>query len=527
MGQVKVQPHERRWAIGFAVAVMALTALPYLIGFSAQTEPWRFGGLLIASDDGNSYIAKMGQGARGAWLFTIPYTSEPQQGAFIYLFYLMLGKLAGTEHTAQVSAYHLARLVFGAALLIVSYRFLAEFLPFVRQRRLALVLVAFGGGLGWLPLVLGGYASLPVDFYSPEAFTFLTIYTSPHLAAARALFLLGLLAHLKGRSVWAGLALLGVSLIQPLYVLVAWTLMGAEITLRRFATPGGVRAWRSLITDYRSLFTLYRPFFITLLLSAPVVLYTVGLFSLDPIFRQWNSQNILTSPPPLDYVLAYGVLLVFAPLGWRVVRRRREAGRLVAVWVVLVPILVYVPIATQRRLIEGVQLPFVALAVAGMSLVRRRWRRLIMPLVLLAALAPTTILFARSALSAAAPSAPIFHPVDQLAVFDWLKQNAEPGDVGLGAFDTGNLLPAYTPLVAYIGHGPETLYLKEKEPRVAAFFRPETSDAERQRLLADGRIRFVLLGPPERALGDFDLDAAPYLRRKFASGEYAVYQVGP
>jgi hypothetical protein len=564
----RISWREWRWAVGLAVTVMALTAVPYLMGFAAQTDQWRFGGLLIASDDGNSYIAKMGQGARGAWLFTLPYTSEPQPGAFIYIFYLLLGKLSGTDHTAQVVAYHLARLVCGAALLVVSYRFLAEFLPFVHQRRLAMVLVAFGGGLGWLPLVLGWYGNLPVDFYSPEAFTFLTIYTSPHLAAARALFLLALLAHLRRRSAWAGLALFGVSLIQPLYVLVAWTLIGAEITLRRFAAPlleridlllrrsphpdplpfggkesgrmkaggpplplgegQGVRETigRSLFTNHWSLFTSYLPLLITISLSAPAVVYTILVFSLDPILRQWNSQNILTSPPPLDYLLAYGALLVFAPLGWRVVRRRTSAW-LAAGWVLLAPIMVYAPIATQRRLIEGLQLPLVALAVAGLSLIKRRWRRVTVPVLLCAALAPSVIFFVRSALSASTPGAPIFHHRDQLTVFDWLRQNAEPGEVGMGTFDTGNLLPVYTPLVAYIGHGPETLYLKEKEPRVAAFFRPETGDAERQRLLAEGRIRFVLYGPAERALGGFDLDRASYLRRRFAQGEYAVYQVIP
>ena len=147
-------PHVTRrewvWAALCALVLMALTTVPYLAAAASQNADWRFGGFLLAVQDGNSYIAKMGEGARGAWLFTLPYSTEPQRGVLVYSFYLLLGRLAGPDHNAQVSVYHAARFVFGVGLLLASYLFLAEFLPRVRQRRLGLILVALGGGLGWL-----------------------------------------------------------------------------------------------------------------------------------------------------------------------------------------------------------------------------------------------------------------------------------------------------------------------------------------------------------------------------------------
>ena len=120
---------EWAWAAVVAALVMAATTAPYGAGYASQTAEWRFGGFLIGVEDGNSYIAKMGQGARGAWLFTLPYTSEPQRGVLIYTFYLLLGKLAGPNHDTQVLVFHAARVALGFALVLVSYRFLAEFLP--------------------------------------------------------------------------------------------------------------------------------------------------------------------------------------------------------------------------------------------------------------------------------------------------------------------------------------------------------------------------------------------------------------
>jgi len=575
----KIARGEWAWAAGFAALVLAATTLPYLVGGLSQTDGWRFGGFVLGVEDGNSYIAKMGQGARGAWLFTLPYSSEPQRGVPLFEFHLLLGKLAGPEHDAQVWVYHLARILFGFALLLVSYLFLSEFLPDVRSRRLGLVLVAVGGGLGWLLALFGLdrlFGSLPVDFYSPEAYTFLILYALPHLAAARCLFLLGLLAYLRGRGVVAGLALLAASLIQPLSVLVAWVVIGMDIGLALL--PARLRhiAKHPLGRPYReaSPWDAIRMSFAalkTISISAPFVLYTLYLFSVDPLLKQWNAQNVLPSPHPLHYVFGYGVLAVFGVGGWRALARRKpELARFVAGWALAVPFLLYAPLTTQRRLMEGFQLPLVALAVLGITnsvgSARKRGadrsddrsdafsrqlpgadrsddfsrqppgapdaqaaapRQFHALLIIILSVPTSAILLAGGIAAARAPAEPLFHPADQLAALDWLSHHAQPGEVVLSSFETGNALPAYTPLVAYIGHGPESVFLAQKLPRVAAFYRRSTHAADRRRLLDDGRIAFVIFGPHERALGDFDLNSVDYLRGRFTSGDYAVYEVTP
>lgn len=525
----KVERREWVWAAGFAALVMALTTLPYLVGGLSQTRGWRFGGFVLGVDDGNSYLAKMGQGARGAWLFTLPYSSEPQRGVPLFELHLLLGKLAGPGHAAQVLVYHAARIAFGFALLLISYLFLAEFLPGVGHRRLGLALVALGGGLGWLLALMGLdhlFGSLPIDFYSPEAYTFLILYALPHLAAARCLFLLGLLMYLRGRGVAAGLLLFGASLIQPLSVLLAWAVVLIDFALAWLLTHSRFIAKHPFGTLHPSRLTPH--VLLTLLLSSPFVLYTLGLFSVDPILKQWNAQNILLSPHPIHYLLGYGVLLIFGVGGWRALSKRNpDLARFVAGWAIVVPFMLYAPLTPQRRLIEGFQLPLVTLAVIGLTEVIRPYRRWLSLLVLTVTLPTSALLLAGGMAAARAPAEPLFHPADQLAAFEWLARSAQPGQVVLSSFETGNVLPAYTPLVAYIGHGPETVFLAQKQPRVAAFYQPSTPQADRRRLLADGRIAFVLFGPHERALGDFDPARVDYLRWRFSSGAYVIYEVVP
>src|SRR5690606_39221408 len=144
---------------------------------------------------------------------------------------------------------HGARLVFGLALVLATYRFVAMFLRRPATRRLALVLITLGGGLGWVVSLLGAgnlFGSLPVDFIVPEGYTFLILFGLPHLALARSALLLGflcLLAALRGNparnALLAGLCWAVMGLAVPFYIAVVYAVLGAwglaaRLRARRF-----------------------------------------------------------------------------------------------------------------------------------------------------------------------------------------------------------------------------------------------------------------------------------------------------
>jgi hypothetical protein len=362
---------------------------------------------------------------------------------------------------------------------------------------------------------------MPIDLILPEAFSFLMLFGWPHLALGRALLLLALLAYLDGRGVWAGLALLGVGLAQPLYMVVGWAVMGAHAAAvwmwERRRRDGGAehsRDWRTAS--------------VAMVLSAPFVVYNALVLRFDPVLAQWMAQNTLPSPHPLHYGLAFGLLLAPAAAGWRSLWERDTRLALMAgVWLPLAFVMAYAPVPAQRRLVEAVQLPLAALAVVGLQSMAAHWRRPAAVTLLILSLPTTLLLFLGALVTGSRIAEPVFHPPDQLAVFAWLRQHAAPGEAALSAYATGNALPAYSPISAFVGHGPETIGLGDKLTQVARFYAERTSDADRRRLLEEGGIDYVIFGPHEARLGSFDPRTATYLGWRFEAGDYAIYAVAP
>ncbi len=188
---------ERKWVWGFAVVVMVATTIPYILALFNQGENWQFSGFLLGVEDGNSYIAKMLAGANGDWLFRTPYTNFPQQGVLAFFPYLLLGKLTAGEgqHAQLIALFHIYRFIAGCLMIVATYDFTAIFIEKVFFRKLSTILISIGGGFGWL-VVLGlnrfWANGMPLEFYSPETFGFLSLYGLPHLALGRACLLWGI-----------------------------------------------------------------------------------------------------------------------------------------------------------------------------------------------------------------------------------------------------------------------------------------------------------------------------------------------
>jgi hypothetical protein len=111
--------------LSWSAVILLVTSLPYLYGALISTPGAQFGGLVIGVEDGNSYLAKMRLGATDGWQFYLFYTSEPHQGAYLFLFHLALGKIVRLSGLPLILVYHLARIVCGLFLLASIYRFAA------------------------------------------------------------------------------------------------------------------------------------------------------------------------------------------------------------------------------------------------------------------------------------------------------------------------------------------------------------------------------------------------------------------
>jgi hypothetical protein len=441
--------------------------------------------------------------------------------------------------------YQVARLACSALLLVAVYEFVARFSVHRAVRLVAFLLIAYSGGLGWLLTLLGRsqwLGSLPLDMISPESYVFLTLYAPPHIALATACLLWGLprirdgaarydlRLALPGAAAYLVAALIGAFYLVPFVALLGVDWLANAIRRRRLD-------WRALLWIALACCP-----------AAAVIGYEYYYFVFDPVYRVWAAQNLVLSLHPLHYVAGYLLVGITALLGVRrvVIGRRWEQFQLPLLWLAMVPVLLALPFSARRRLIVGAPVALGLFAEVGLvhdivipfgrsRLVRwlsghprysrggmRRW--LIAAVVLLTV--PTNLLLLLgNSVEVAGRRSPIFHPRAELDALDWLGAHTEPDDAVLCAYETGNYVPARAGNRVLLGLGPETIYADRKRVEVSRFFDAGETDAWREALLARYGIVYVLVGPHERALGQFAPEEAPYLERVYANDVYAIYEV--
>ena len=517
---------ERKKILLFAVVVMLITTIPYLIGYGLENDEWVFTGFIIGVQDGNSYIAKMLTGSAGKWLFKTPYTAMEQNGVIAYLPFILLGKLAAGEavHTQLVVLYHTFRILAGILYVLAGYDFLSIFIKSDKWRWRGIVFYALGGGGGWVLVILGQknlLGSLPLDFISPESFGFLSIFGFPHLAAGRAFLLWSFVTYLKkGSGYMAGLYLLILGLFQPIYMGVAWGLIITHLIIMFIISKSSLnikaRFDPSLLKeDAQNIMRI-------VLISSPLMIYTAIVFLWDPFLRKWTGQNMLPSPHIVHYIIAYGIFIPLAILG--TIRASKDSPRrsfFIAGWLLIFPLLVSFPISIQRRLAEGI---WAAISVGIFIYLENLERIPKMINGLLWFAYPTTMMIlAGSIFTVISPSTPIYRPKSEIGLYKALSGFAEIDSVVLSSYEIGNNLPAWAPLRVVLGHGPETINFEATQSDVISFYQPSTSDQARERILNQFKVDFVIAGPIENDLAGWNPDYRTLLNLIYENDGYAIY----
>lgn len=528
----QVTQREWRWVAAMASLVVAASTLPYLTGYLAQTEDMRFGGALLDRMDYHSHLAKMWQGYRGQWQYRLLFTPEGHQGVYLQTFYVALGHLARLYRLELPLAYQLARLACAFGMLLVLYRFIAQFLMSPETRRVAFLLATAASGLGWLteavaPTPPGGVS--PMDFWLLDGLTYLALLTSPHFCAAIGLLLAVFLLLLHrpagpslGQASLAVLASLALGCIHPYLLLVV------DMLPLLYWTVEGLRtrqvAWAGLATVAAMLTA-----------QAPLLAYQAWVFGTQPVFAAWAAQNVTLSPGLPVYLEGYGVLLTLGAIGTAVWARRGGDGlALPLLWLAWVAVLVYLPWNLQRRFLEGVPVPLGMLAGVGLAeglIPRDRERRRIdwgwlarWATVVLTA-ASNLYLTGGLVLATLGRAPSLFWPVEVLAGVDWLGEHSGWQETVLAGPQVGGLIPARIGHRVVLGHPMETVDYEGKRVALARFFASDMSDAERLALVREWGVCWLFYGPQEQALSDFDPATVSWLAPAFRTGPVAVYRV--
>ncbi len=514
---------EWRWVVLVTLALVTASSLPYLIAWAVTPEGAHFTGLLVNPLDGHSYIAKMRQGLDGSWRFRLVFTPESQEGVYLFLLHIVLGHMARWTGLPLIAIYHGARVLAGVALPLVGYCFIALLGGERGQRRLALLLLGISSGLGWL-VALGGYLSS--DLWVPEAFVFYSILDTMHFPLAITLMLVILMGLARpGRepgwreALVAAVASVGLGVVQPFGVIPVYATLAVWLGLRWLCDRQV--AWRTVgWTAAAGLVAVVYP------------LYGVLAIRADPVLVDWSAQNQTPSPPVWDWLLSFGLMAALAVPGVAAaVRQRLEGGLLLVAWVIAAGVGMYAPLALQRRLALGLQVPLALLAAAGWwQAIRPRLRARLRGPAMMAMLGFSTLtnlfLMAMFVLAALGGEPRFYLSDGEWQALEWLREKVNHDQVVLCAPQTGMFVPAWAGQRVVYGHPFETVNAERRKAQVEAYWAGKMSPAERDGFLRENQVGYVLVGPRELEIGDWGLEIAEFEGELVFEGEdVRVYDV--
>ncbi|MCW5940955.1 MAG: hypothetical protein KIS66_01900 [Fimbriimonadaceae bacterium] len=402
-----------------------LSLLPPLFGILTTQQGFRFLGHPFAFDDHMVYAAWMRQAMEGRILMDNRFAIDPQPGITIHLYFLVVGwfaKVVGLFWAAT-----LAKVGFVAVFVWLAYGLIRRVTRDVFAIKIALALVCFGAGFGFLvwhnfgralvnpmPEFLRGWMGgmQPTDVWQPEGFVFPSMLTNGLFMASLSLILIAFSAFLDARddwnAVWKGglamLVLMNVHAYDALLVaLVMMGFLGAALVSRTLTLP-----WlgRAVLIGCGAI---------------PTALYFLHVLSADPVFRKraetetytsnflqvfwgylpllalglWGAWSALPASSPVRRRLGVG-LMALMPVGMLIGARGHTEGfwmtlpswlglfafavaivalnadesparNLILAWAIVGVVAPYFPGLFQRKLLMGLSIPWAILAALGLA----------------------------------------------------------------------------------------------------------------------------------------------------------------
>ncbi len=526
---------DRWFALTVALVVLAATQIPFEINRAHETAERVFTDSLTFPGDYSIYFSFVRQAAEGRLAFENRVTPEPNPPVFVNLMWLALGWLKALVGMSWAGLFHVWRLLGAVAYVGVFAALVGDFVPDRRARRIAIVVFATGGGLGWIFVIarkLGMHQldqlwllkqDAPADTYA--AFQpLMQIFLFPFHACASALLALTLLLYVRAERqdsartrLAAGVGCLLLGFVRPHEMTVA---VGTIVLygLARAVLEGF--AWHTLVARCW-----------IVLLSFPAVAYFAYVVAADPIFKWLHRQNVLPPLYPLDLVLTLGLVLVPALLRVGALARgaRSDPGLLVlACWLVTVICGFYAyPLFTYSlEYGSAFAAPLVVLAFLPTWEAPRSERA---PAIVIAGLlvlnaATSFWLLGHAAIEWRKSDSPAFIDRALIDAAGWLESHTDRSDVVLSFPIAGHWLLRYAGNKVFIASPVSTVDYSGKRKMVSAFYDPRTPVADKRGLLEAFHVAYVIVGPQERQ-ARFDPAALPELRRVYGNGPVDVYRV--
>jgi len=413
------------------LALAILTTLPYVMAWQRPPSGMRFIGAIYYPDDFYQYLSFAEQAGRGEYLFSNKFDWRPFDPMLVNLEWWAAG-LLGRWLGAPLAGFHVLRLGALAALLLGSIGLLKLARRTPGECLWGVLLVATGGGLGWLRLALG-----TPGWHVPDILTGLyawhqTLFNA-HFVVGTALLVWTLLLYLRWRQAQRG---------RWAWVLSAWlvALSRPYDLIALLITLLGVELWQWRSAGQRQ--ALAR--MLELAWLAPMFVYYAVVVGAHPSFRGWSTQPGDISPPLAEYAFALGpgIALVLAFARLRVDPEPSAVRTALLCWCLGLLMLLGLwsaPMAKQCATSLGTALLLWAAVVTPGRVLP--WAAL--------ALSPTSLFLLWRAWH---PFPSSFAPADYFAAVEFLRSRCESHEVVLAPTDLSLLIAGLTPCHVVVGH---------------------------------------------------------------------------
>jgi hypothetical protein len=540
-----VTKKEWLFVIFLAFVVVFLGNFNLIYGWLTNPAGQVFTGIHFAAlNDWFVYYSYLEQVRQGHWLFNDLFTSEPHLSFFNPL-WLMVGLFATVFGLSNVLAFNVVKIFLAIIFCLLAYVFLAYIFPLAKTRKLAILLLLFSSGLGFLLIsqlikftfnFANGHFNWPMDLWVPEFNTFLTLYYSPHFIASLILILLIFLntvLFIDNKKIsygfWAGMLALILFSFHPFHILTIFSVILIYFIVLMFQAK-------------KILWPLAAYYLILFLVSLPGVLYYLYLLRFDLVMQQKALQNLCFTTPLWLTLFSLCLPLVFAVFGLKVILAKKSVDHqlvFIIIWLATSLVLIYFPVNYQRRMSEGLQFPLVVLATIGIlgvyQLIKNQ-KNQFTSIIFKQRYALAFILFlflAGSNLFQLAADFYIYSTKTPLAYLDqnlvsaaaWLKNVESDKVIFNSAQNIINIIPAYSGRTVYVGHGVETVNFKSKQDEVDWFFKQNRPSEVEKNFLSQRGINYLFFGPAERRIGTYDPDNKSYLKAVYHNSQVSIYQV--
>lgn len=463
--------------------------------------------------DTNFQVSDIRWGMRNGIMAQNTYTTIAHNSAFIYQFYTLLGILNRPFQIDPFIVFHVGSVIGSLILLGVCYFMTGMFIKDSMLKYAAFIIIALGGGLGWLgkifftaDLTVAGFTMVNALERGSEAIS------TALLLATFAFLLLWFKSEDKKYFIYV---LISSTFSITLHPPFAALYIAVSSCIAFYNWYKNKKAHLFLFpVIHIAIFLLYYLFVSASLLDNPGFAGVIGqeLFTLDS----------------LRLAMGFGIM---SPLIlWALVAMKREDEQLLMLklFFVIQLFFMFLPFGFHLYYVKGVFVWGVLLSILGLAdLLKTTWLvRALVGLVIISILSRVYIF--KIMVSPSVDNQFFYIRDDEGAALEHMKQF--PSDTSiLSLYRIGNFIPASTDNRVYYGHNFQTPSSRQKKSLAMKFYTTMGKD-ERYAFLTDNRIDYVYYGLEERIVRynqgiESERPFADDYPPVFADGDVIIYKV--